>query len=612
MVFFFNHLSLLVLSVAAVTSSVSGALFTNPSQVPKNTKYDFIIVGGGAGGAVLANRLTELPGFHVLLIEAGSSDFNNPAITIPGLAATLTNTQFDWNFTTVNQPGMNGRPLAYPRGHVLGGSTSINFMAFTRGSKDDYNRWAKVTGDQGWSWNSLFPYMLKMERITQPVDNRNTAGEFNPSVHGTSGPVNTSLPAQLVSTDNIILQASQQLSSEFPFNLDFNSGNTIGIGWAQFTISDGQRASAATSYIAPALANHPNLDVLVNTVVTRVLETGTQSGKPVFRGVEFAQSASSPRQVLNATKEVILSAGAVKTPHILMLSGIGRPADLSPFGINTIVNLPDVGQNLQDHPLVTSSFSVNESVTTLDPLLENGTFAAIQFAQWENNHSGELALGAANQLGWLRLPKNASIFQTVQDPSAGPTSAHFEFILSDEFLSFTEPFPTSGNFFTMFTNLVSPLARGNLSLRSSSPFDSPVINPNFLGNQFDIFAMRESIKAARTFMAAPAWNGWITGEVGAFAQAQTDAQIEQYVRNTCSTVNHVAGTVAMGKTGSTGSGTGALNSDLTVKGTVGLRVVDASTFPFIPAAHTQTPTYIVAERAADLIKQTWSSGSGGH
>jgi len=350
-----------------------------------------------------------------------------------------------------------------------------------------------------------------------------------------------------------------------------------------------------------------NFDVLVNTFVTRVLKTGTQNDEPIFRTVEFAQSAQGLRHVLTASKEVILSAGAVKSPHLLMLSGIGRPEDLSSIGIETIVNLPDVGQNLQDHILLTSSFSVNSSVETFDPLLQNKTFAAAQLAQWQFNRTGELSLGTANQLGWLRIPNDSSIYKTFEDPSAGPTSAHFEFILSDHFFSFITPSPQSGNFFTIFTNLISPVARGNISLNSTNPFDHPVINPNFLSNEFDIFTMRESIKAARAFMAAPAWKGWILGEVGAFASAQTDEEIEQYIRNTCSTVDHVSGTVRMGKTGTNGCGTGALNSDLTVKGTVGLRVVDASVFPFIPAAHTQAPTYIVAERAADLIKELWAS-----
>jgi len=224
---------------------------------------------------------------------------------------------------------------------------------------------------------------------------------------------------------------------------------------------------------------------------------------------------------------------------------------------------------------MTSSFSVNASVTTLDPLSQNSTLAAIQLAQWKNNHTGDFALPPFNQFAWLRLPDNTSIFETVQDPSAGPTSGHYEFIFTDKFVSFTSAFPTSGNFFSIFTNLATPASRGNISLASSDAFDSPVINPNFLNNEFDIFAMRESIKAARTYMSAPAWNRWILEEVGAFAQAKTDDEIEQYIRNTSSTVDHVCGTVGMGKTGSTGSGTGALNSDLTVKGTVGLRVVDA-------------------------------------
>ncbi|THH18790.1 hypothetical protein EW146_g2256 [Bondarzewia mesenterica] len=588
------------LALALFVGSASGKLYTNPSQLSKHRSYDYIVVGGGAGGGVVANRLTENSDIRVLLIEAGSSDYKNVNIEVPWFAPALAGTQFDWNFTTVAQPGLNGRSIPYPRGYVLGGSTAINYMTHCRGSKDDYDRWAEVTGDDGWSWDSLHPYMLKMEKLTPPADHHNTVGEIDPRLHGTSGPVGFSLPGHLLPTDDRVLNASAELSDDFPFNLDFNSGNTIGISWIQNTIEDGERVDAATAYIAPALSRS-NLDVLVNTHVTRVIQTGTQSGIPIFRGVQLAQSSSSAKYILNASKEVIISAGAVKTPHILMLSGIGDSSQLSLFGIDTIVDLPDVGQNLQDHPLLTSSYTV-KSNDTLDNLIQDARFTANRLELWKANHTGELVLAPANQLGWFRLPGNAAIFDKVADPSAGPRSAHYEFIFTDGFVSFKEAAPSGGHFFTVFTNVISPSARGNITLRSSDPFDAPSINPNLLGTEFDIYTMREAVKAARTYMSAKAWDGWILEEFGAFAEAQSDAEIEQYARNFGHTVSHVTGTVAMGKSGSAGRGSGALNSDLTVKGTVGLRVVDASAFPFIPSAHTQSPTYILAERAADLVK----------
>ncbi|EJD00214.1 alcohol oxidase [Fomitiporia mediterranea MF3/22] len=578
-----------------------GRLYFSPSQLPPEKSYDYIVVGGGAGGSVIANRLSEEAFLKVLLIEAGSSDFKNMNIEIPFFAPRLAGSQFDWNFTTINQSSLNNRPIPYPRGFVLGGSTAINIMAYTRGTIDDYDRWANVTGDEGWSWNSLQPYVRKLEKLVPPTDHHNTTGEIDPCIHGHEGPVRISLTGVPEPTDEWVIAASSQLSDEFPFNLDYNSGNTIGISWKQNTIAHGERVSAAKAYIAPALSR-PNLDVLVNTHVTRVLQIGTESGAPVFKGVQFSQSSEGVVYGLNASREVILSAGAVKTPHILMLSGIGNAEHLSSFSIKPIVDIPDVGNNLQDHPVVTASFSVN-STNTLDNLTENATFLAQEEALWLKNRSGLLGWVSTNQFGWFRIPVNSSIFDSATDPSAGPTSAHFEFIFTNGFTSFSEPFPASGgHFFTVLVAVVSPTSRGNITLASSNPFDSPVIDPNLLGTAFDIFTVREAIKSARKFVSAPAWQGWILEEYGAFSEAHTDEQIEEFARQTANTIDHVSCTVAMGKTGSSGSGTGALNSDLTVKGTVGLRVVDASAFPFIISGHTQAAVYILAERAADLIK----------
>ncbi|KAE9387132.1 alcohol oxidase [Gymnopus androsaceus JB14] len=546
---------LALLALSSLVSLASGTLYESVEQLPtRNVSdyYDFIVVGGGAGGSAVANRLTEDPSTKVLLLEAGSSDFDNLDIEVPSFAPRLTGTQFDWNFTTLNQAGLNGRSIDYARGFVLGGSTAINIMAYCRGSKDDWDRWAKVTGDEGWSWESMQPYMRKIENPTPPADHRNTTGEFNPSIHGVG---------------------------------DYNSGDTIGIGWTQATISNGQRVNAATAYLVPVMSRS-NLDIVVNTQATKILKTGSEDGKAVFRAVQFTDSVNGPLYTLNASKEVILSAGAIKTPHLL----------------------PDVGQNLQDHPLTTISWTVN-STNTLDNGRTNATFAAELLQQWNDTRTGDLTLGPGNQLGWLRLPDNATIFRNTTDPSAGPTSAHYEYIATDSFVSFSEAFPSTGNFFTMFSNLVSPSSRGNISLNSTSPFAHPLIQPNMLSTEFDIFTMREAIKAVRRFMAAQAWSGWILEETSPSSAAQTDAEIEAYIRDTCFTVNHVTCTVPMGKDGEASSGSGALNSDLTVKGTVGLRVVDASAFPFIPAAHTQVPTYILAERASDIIKGVYQRES---
>ncbi|KAJ4465690.1 hypothetical protein C8J55DRAFT_528227 [Lentinula edodes] len=597
------HIALL--SLFLLFAFTSGALYQGAAQLPILNEYDFIIVGGGAGGSVVANRLTECPSTRILLIEAGSSDFDNLNIEVPSFAPRLTGSQFDWNFTTLPQPGLHGRSIDYARGFVLGGSTAINVMAYCRGSKDDYDRWARVTDDEGWSWNSLQPYIHKIENLSPPADNHSIIDEIDVPIHGSGGPVSFSLPGQLLPTDERAINASSELSTEFPFNLDYNSGDTIGLGWTQATVGPVLlHENNAAAYLIPAMSR-PNLDIIVNSQVTKILQTGTKDGQPVFSAVQFYTVGDTEIHTINASKEIIISAGAIKTPQLLMLSGIGEKDYLSTLGIDVLVDVPDVGQNLQDHPLTTISWTVN-STNTLDNIRTNKTLAAQLLQQWNDTHTGGLTLGPGNQLAWLRLPNNATIFKNNTDPSAGNRSAHYEFIVTDSFVSFSQPFPSAGNFFTMFSNLVSPSSRGNISLNSTDPFAHPLIQPNMLQTEFDIFTMREAIKAARRFMGAKSWSDWIIEETSPSSEAQTDEEIEEYIKNTCFTVNHVTCTVPMGKNGQARRGGGALNLDLSVKGTVGLRVVDASAFPFIPAAHTQVPTYILSERASDIMQEVYN------
>ncbi|KAI1790122.1 alcohol oxidase [Ganoderma leucocontextum] len=585
-----------VLAFAVSIVSVLGALYQGPTQDILNSTYDFIIVGAGAGGAVMASRLSEDPRIRVLLIEAGGSDFKNLNISVPGRSSTLPRSEFDWNFTTTAQVGLDNRPIVYPRGFVLGGSTAINQMVFCRGTEDDYARWANATGDDGWSWKKLLPFILKVDRMTAPADRHNTTGQFNPAIHK-NGVVPISVEGFPLEISPRIINTTRELAGKFPFNLDYNSGDTIGFGWTQNAIHDGHRVTSATSYLARAF-DRINLDVMVNTRVTKVFPVGIKDGKLVFCGVQFARTADGPFYSLEAKEEVILSAGSLKTPHILMLSGIGEAAYLESMGIKPIVNLPAVGKNLHDHVYLGNNWIVNSN-NTLDNLGRNSTFAAEALALWQINGTGPLGLGAASQFGWLRVPQAPKFFQSlgINDPSAGSTSAHFELIPRNAFGSKAIALPAEGDFFSITTAVISPTARGNVTLNSTDPFDTPLINPNLLGTSVDLAIMREAVKAARAFVTAPAWSDYIISEFGVFANATTDGALDAYIRSNSDSVDHPVGTVAMGK-----GADGALDSHLRVKGTVGLRVVDASAFPFIPSGHTQGPTYILAERAAYLVR----------
>lgn len=582
-----------VLAALFFLKSVLAAVYTDPSTLP-NVSYTYIIVGAGLGGSVLANRLSGNPKNRVLLIEAGPSDTANPFIPIPFLCTVLAPSVVSWNYTTVPQTGLGGRSIAYPRGRTLGGSTSINYMVWTRGPASDFDRLAQVTGDSGWSWNSIQPTLIGVETLVSPPDGHDTTGEINPAIHGTSGPVKISVQ-DTTPLDPRIFNTTTQLA-EFPFNQDMNSGNPLGIGWAQFSIGGGQRSSASGSYLTPALSRS-NLDILINTQVTKVVQTGTQSGLPIFRGVLFAQSASGPLFSRNATKEVILAAGAVNTPQLLLLSGIGDKTQLSRFNIQTIVNLPDVGKNMQDHVVLPNVFSVNANFTN-DDIGRDPTLFQNDLAQWEQSHTGPFATSVTAEVGWLRLPKNATIFKTVNDPSSGPQAPHYEFIFANEFASFVESPPTTGHFMMIASNLMTPTSRGSITLASANPFDAPNIDPALLNSDFDIFTIREGVKAALRFAAAPAWRDYVIGPFGALAQAQTDAQIEAYARSHAATVFHPFSTAFMSQSGSPH---GVVNPNFSVKKTIGLRIVDASVLPNVPAAHPQAVLYAVAERAAKLI-----------
>ncbi|KAJ7471202.1 aryl-alcohol oxidase [Mycena galericulata] len=568
-----------------------GKIYEDVSDLP-GLEYDFVIVGGGAAGNVVANRLTENPNFSVLVLEAGVSNEGVIDSNVPFFVNNLLSGPniYEWNYTTTPQVGLNNRTLPYPRARILGGCTAHNGMVYTRGSSADYNRYAAVTGDPGWAWDNLLPYFFKNEKWTQPADHHDTRGQFNASVHSTDGINSVSLSGyQCPIFQEHVLETTKQLSDEFPFNLDFNSG------WLQSTIGGGERSTSATSYLAPKFVQRENLNVLLHAQVSKLVDSSVTNGELTFGGVEFLQDGTL--FVAKATKEIILSAGSVGTPTILMHSGIGDREALSAVGIPSLLHLPSVGQNATDQPLVVrTSWSVN-STQTADSITENATLFNEAFAEWNETRTGPFVNVPVTHIGWVRLKQDSPIFENFTDPASGPTTPHIEMSLDPG----GSGSAATGNFMTIGLTVLTPTSRGSVTLQSNNPLDPPLIDLGFLKTDFDIFTAREAIKRAYRFVQAPVWQDYVIAPTTDLANLSTDA-LDEFIRNSAKPAAHLVSTAAMSARNAT---YGVVNPDLLVKGTRGLRVIDASILPFVPSAHSQAASYVVGERGADLVKQRW-------
>ncbi|KAK0499121.1 alcohol oxidase [Armillaria luteobubalina] len=579
------------LTLFILCSGALGAIYERFEDLP-TSNFDFIIVGGGTAGNVLANRLSENARVSVLVLEAGGSTADALLSEVPFYCISATpGTPLDWNFTTTQQPGLNGRSIPFPRGFGLGGSSAVNYMFYTRGPSQDYDRYAQISGDPGWGWEALQPYIRKNERIVPPSDHHNTTGEFDPAIHNLDGINSVSLPGVLRATDGRVIQTTSDLPNEFPFNLDYNSGYHLGIGWSPYTVGNGTRSSSQTSYLGASYIGRPNLHVLTHTHVTRILRSNTNDTNrpPTFNVVEFTQDAGATLHSLASTdlKEIILSAGSIGTPNILLHSGIGDDTELTALGITPTLNLPGVGKNLTDHTLYTGlSFFVNDTSTIENIYFRNTTFQSDTLAEWQATRTGFLSTGIANQIGFLRVPEEAGILDG--DPCAGNQTAHYEFIFTNGLITSSPP---PGNFFSIGIAGLCPLSRGNITINSTNPLDPPLINPNYFSHPQDIAIMQYAVESAKKFVAAAAWDGYILGV--------TANVTENVLRNGVGTVFHPVGTASMSPADASW---GVVNPDLKLKGAKGVRIVDASVLPLIPSGHTQVPVYIIAERAADLIK----------
>jgi choline dehydrogenase len=517
--------------------------------------YDYIIVGAGSAGCVLANRLSEDRDVNVLLVEAGGGDTDD-LIHMPAAFSALYRSRHDWDLSSHHEPFADRRRIYLPRGKVLGGSSSINAMVYIRGNRVDYDEWSDVHGCEGWGYDELLPYFKRAE------DNERGADEF----HGVGGPLSVQDGRARSLLSEAWLEAAQQAG--LPDNPDFNASRQDGVGRYQVTCREGLRCSAAVGYLHPAL-ERPNLEVITHLATTRiVLEDGRATG---IEGVRLDELVA-----LRAEREVILCAGAYLSPVILTHSGIGRPDELMALRIAPLHELPGVGLNLHDHPNAGVNYACNEPVSLKDALTEENL-------ELLGQGQGPLTSNLAETGGFHRtrggLPAPDIQFHAV--PA----------LFMDEGLM---PAPEHG--WAVGACLLKPASRGQVAVVSPDPLARPLILHNYLAEEDDRRSMIEGVRLceqiAHTDPLAPYSQRALFAPGG-----NSDEEILAYVRATMQTIYHPVGTCKMGI-----DPLAVVDPQLRVRGLESLRVVDASVMPAVPRGNTNAPTIAVAEKAADLLR----------
>ncbi|KAJ7860375.1 GMC oxidoreductase [Mycena olivaceomarginata] len=566
--------------------------------------FDYVVVGGGTAGLVVAARLVEDPTIRVCVLEAGEDITNNANAKIPGFGMkNIGQPEIDWGFLGTPQPNAKDRPL----GKSLGGSSMLNLMILGRGHKKEYDAFESL-GSPGWSWEGLVPYFKASETFSPSEEDKSKFKvDFNPSAHGTSGPLQRTLPKWI--SDIVEPYTKGMTSLGVPRNSDSFSGSNGGIWLSNQAVdSNSERSSSASAYYEPVKAN-PNLVVLTGVHATRVifnpsLET---SGNLVASGVEYSKGGEL--HTVSATKEVLLCAGSFKTPQLLELSGIGDKNILDAYGINSSDLFPE------DHfwvPFIAETDPKYESVEVLgDPAR-----AAAEWKVYEESKTGILSGTCATEYAFL--PKDhfiadssAVLEQTAHSlrPSldklhrawlGGNDIPFLELGLFPGFLPMVEKTPETGkSYYSLFLALTHPFSSGTVHVTSSDPLAQPAIDHKIIDNGLDVGLLVHAVKFARKLAATPTLSTAITREVVPGPAVQTDAEIEDFVRGAVDTVYHPIGTAAMLPR----SDGGVVDSSLKVYGTSNLRVIDASIIPIQLSAHPQATVYAIAEKAADIIKR---------
>jgi len=531
------------------------------------SESDYVILGGGSAGCVLAARLSEDPSVNVTLLEAGPWD-KNPWIHIPmGFARLYVTRKFDWNYQTEAEPELNGRSVYWPRGRVVGGSGSVNGLVFLRGSPRDYDRWAQQ-GARGWSYEDCLPYFRKLETFHGP----------DSEYRGKDGPMQIAEVPEPTPGCRAFVETCEKLG--FPRNADNNAAWFEGVAPNQLNVYKGMRWSPAMGYLRPAL-HRPNLQVETGVLGLRILFEGTRAVGVLVRDEEGKE------HTYRARREVILSAGAIESPKMLMLSGIGDGAALQSLGIETRVHAPEVGRNLQDHFMVRFVFRTRNA-DTLNEALANPLKAAKMGLDWALRRRGHMTIGASE----------ASLFARVLPGSEEP-EVQFQFVnfsldTNNQGISTSKLAKHPGFNFNFCQ--CRPDSRGEVTLRSPRVEDKPRIQANYITAPTDVRVMLEAAKLARKITVTAPFSDYIEEEVSPGAKTQTDDDFLGYLRSSGTTVYHPSCTNRMGT-----DDRAVVDTELRVRGVEGLRVVDASVFPLVPSSNIHPAVLMTAEKAAAMI-----------